>query len=158
MKTIILAIDPGTTQSAYVRWDGEHLYEHGIIANAQMFDILNLCNVEQYRLVIEQIRCYGKAVGASTLDTVMWSGRFFQHWLELGGAEPELIPRMDVKMHICHSSRAKDGNIRQALIDRFGEPGTKKSPGLTYGLSKDAWQAFALAVYAADKEQSCQQK
>ncbi len=35
---------------------------------------------------------------------------------------------------------------RQALIDRFGVPGTKKSPGMMYGLHKDMIQAFAVAV------------
>jgi hypothetical protein len=38
----------------------------------------------------------------------------------------------------------------RVLKDRFGEKGTKKNPGLTYGLIADMWQAFAIAVMAYD--------
>jgi hypothetical protein len=61
-------------------------------------------------------------------------------------------------LHHCHSAKAKDSNIRQALADRFapGEPnygkGTKANQGWFYGFSADVWQAYALAVYAADQE------
>ncbi|MBV8782506.1 MAG: hypothetical protein JO353_14005, partial [Phycisphaerae bacterium] len=52
--------------------------------------------------------------------------------------------------------RAKDGNIRQALIDRFGPTkeraiGKKKSPGPLYGMSGDCWSALAVAVTYADQ-------
>jgi hypothetical protein len=38
-------------------------------------------------------------------------------------------------------------NVRQALLDKYGAPGTKKAPGLTYGISSHVWAAFALATY-----------
>jgi hypothetical protein len=47
--------------------------------------------------------------------------------------------------------RAKDQNIRQALIDRLGPPGTKKNPGPTYGVTSHMWSALAVAVTAHDK-------
>ena len=105
-----------------------------------------LYNFVEANMVVEQIKSYGMSVSDSIFDTVFWSGRFCEackSWTR--------IPRMEVKLHICRDSRAKDGNIRQALIDRFGSPGTKKEPGLTYGLKKDLWQAFALAVTWWDK-------
>ena len=74
-----------------------------------------------------------------------------QAWRERGGV-PFQTPRIQVKQHICHDSRAKDSNIIQALVDRFayGErnrgKGTKKEPGFFYGFKADVWQAFALAV------------
>ena len=55
-------------------------------------------------------------------------------------------------MNLCYDSRAKDGNIRQALIDRFGPVGTKKAPGWFYGVSKDVWAAVAVGVTWADKQ------
>lgn len=41
--------------------------------------------------------------------------------------------------------------MRQALIDRFGAPSTKKAPGLLYGVSSHMWAALALAVCAHDR-------
>lgn len=58
-----------------------------------------------------------------------------------------LVYRKDVKLHHCLSPRANDATIRQALIDKYGAPGTKSHPGLTYGLSQDMWSAFAIAAY-----------
>jgi hypothetical protein len=142
-----MAIDPGNKVSAYVIWAGKEIGDMDIKDNDDLLDMLRgmLCHAEF--LVVEQIKSYGMAVGDTIFDTVFWSGRFVQAW----PGQWNMMPRMDVKMHLCHSSRAKDSNIRQALIDRFGEPGTKKSPGLTYGLKKDLWAAFALAVTSYDK-------
>lgn len=57
-----------------------------------------------------------------------------------------MMPRIEVKKHLCHNGAAKDSNIRQALIDRFGPPGVKKEPGILYGVKKDIWAAMAIAV------------
>jgi hypothetical protein len=59
-----------------------------------------------------------------------------------------LVFRKDVKMHLCNSMRAKDANIRTALIDKLGAPGTKKMQGPTYGVTSHAWAALAVAVTA----------
>ena len=60
------------------------------------------------------------------------------------------VYRKDIKMHFCNSMRAKDKNIRQVLIDRFGAPGRKKHPGKTYEVKRDLWSALAIAVYTGD--------
>jgi hypothetical protein len=58
--------------------------------------------------------------------------------------------RATVKAHLCRSAKAKDSNVRQALIDLFGGKenaiGTKKTPGPLYGISGDVWAALAVAV------------
>lgn len=63
-----------------------------------------------------------------------------------------LVERRHIKIHLCNSARAKDSNIRQALIDRFGSPGTKKNPGKLYGIKADEWAALACVVYFADNQ------
>lgn len=147
----VLAIDPGSEQSAYVLWDGARVWDHGKDENAGMLDNITThhgswCHAV---LVVEQIASYGMAVGAEVFDTVWWSGRFHQAWRE-AEHEAHRMPRREVKLHLCGSAKAKDANIRQALIDRFGGKeraiGKKTAPGPLYGLKADEWQALALAV------------
>ena len=150
----IIAIDPGSDQSAFVIWDGISIIDKEICDNLHMLNLLRSHSegraIEKgipkgNKLVIEQVRSYGMAVGATVFDTVFWSGRFAEAW---SPRDLEMMPRMDVKMHLCHSSRAKDPNISQALKDRF-EPDLqprKRPSGILKGLSKDMWAAMALAV------------
>lgn len=77
-------------------------------------------------IVIEMIASYGMPVGKEVFDTCVWIGKF----AEASGMKESYIYRKDEKMNICHSMKAKDSNIRQALIDRFGVVGTKKNPRL----------------------------
>lgn len=144
----LIAIDPGNVESAMVIWNGKEL----LLARYEPNDVLlGWFVTQQFQtmpLVIERVACYGMAVGESVFETVYWSGRLAQAY----HGPVERLLRMDVKMHLCHSSRAKDKNIRQALIDRFGLPGTKKKPGLTYGISGDLWAALAVAVTAWDQK------
>jgi hypothetical protein len=111
-----------------------------------------------HHCAIEDIASYGMAVGKEVFRTCKIIGRFSEIWYRSsGGQEPIEVERRLIKLHHCHSSRATDANIRQALIDRFGKPGTKSKPGFTYGLKAHTWQAFALSVYAADTENARRQ-
>jgi hypothetical protein len=141
---MILAIDPGPCESAYVllRKKDLSIASFGKLGNADMLDIIQ----DKYykHIAIEMVASYGMAVGVEVFETVFWIGRFWE-------ATPEGIPikkiyRKDEKMNLCHSMKANDSNIRQALIDRFGSVGTKKAPGWFYGVSKDVWSAIAVGV------------
>jgi hypothetical protein len=140
---MIFAIDPGPTESAWVIWDGQRFTDFRKAENAEVLEhLIDFAAPSTVDLVIEQVASMGMAVGESVFETVFWSGRFAQAF----GRPFHRIKRIRVKNHLCGSSRAKDGNIRQAIIDRLGEPGTKKNPGPTYGISGDCWQALALAI------------
>jgi hypothetical protein len=98
----------------------------------------------KHRVAIEWIESYGMAVGQEVFRTVFQIGRMQQ---QLGPVR--LIPRRDVKLTLCGSARAKDTNIRQALIDAIGEVGTKKNPGPLYGVSGHYWAALGVAYTAS---------
>lgn len=128
---IILAIDPGPTKSAWLTFDTEtdDPVNWGHDTNEAVLDNINYQDVVYAeRLVLEQVAAMGMDVGKDVFETVFWTGRFFQGWNErMRYSETrekmdhaDRIKRMEVKMHICHDSRAKDKNIRQSIIDMYG--------------------------------------
>jgi len=143
----LLAIDPGNVQSAFVCLNQEGgILDKGILPNLQMLEKIKRNTDEQF-LAIEMIASYGMPVGKTVFDTVFWIGRFVQVWSPRKWTR---VYRQEVKLHLCLNPRAKDSNIRQALLDRYGPPGTKKNPGKTYGVSKDIWAALAVGVFQLD--------
>jgi hypothetical protein len=150
--TAILAIDPGTTRSAWVWTLPEEGVVHGLEGNEDVLALLNEMADNTFGdgfpvVVIEQVESYGMAVGAEVFETVFWSGRFAE------AARPlpvHRIGRKAVKLHLCGTTQAKDANIRAALIDRFGGKDAIRKGGPLYGIHGDEWAALAVAVTWAD--------
>lgn len=151
-----IAIDPGTTQTAYVVYEAGSVLGKGIYPNEKMRDFVwHLGNdlalprgFPPEKLYIEMIASYGMPVGREVFETCVWIGRFIEAWQ----GPYTFVYRKDVKLALCGSSKAKDSNIRQALLDKFGPGkeiaiGKKASPGPLYGVSKDVWAALAVAVF-----------
>lgn len=146
--TRILAIDPGTTESGWVLLEDGKVDVCGVQSNADMLHTLaDYWRQDDMTLAIEMIASYGMAVGREVFETCVWVGRFQQAWHDSDAVR--LVYRKDVKLHLCGSPRAKDPNVRQALIDLLGPQGTKKAPGPTYGVKSHAWAALGVAVTAA---------
>ena len=183
----ILAIDPGPECSAALWYDtakekplckyeifrNEHLR---IVIAAQRDSLEDGC---QDMMAIEMIACYGMTVGKEVFQTCLWIGRFIEAFVGNNTSVRAgdfrncvirehryvLVYRKDVKMHLCGSMRAKDANIRQAIIGRYPatgggkipQVGTKKEVGPLYGVSKDIWSALAVAITFNDlrKEKLC---
>ncbi|HSX63429.1 MAG TPA: hypothetical protein VLF15_01745 [Pseudoxanthomonas sp.] len=146
---MILAIDPGTTESGWVLFEGGSVRDSGVCSNEMMLRMLQMRSLvggPDMSLAIEMVASYGMAVGREVFETCVWIGRFQQAWHTPEAVK--LVYRKDVKLHLCGSPRAKDPNIRQALIDKLGPPGTKRAPGGTYGVKSHAWAALAVAVTA----------
>lgn len=140
----ILAIDPGNEESAYVLIDSNFKpLNFGKISNDELLSSLKHYPAKE--AVIEMIACYGMPVGEEVFETCVWVGRFLQE-LSNYNIPVSFVYRKDVKMHICETMRAKDANVRQVLIDRFGQVGTKKNPGWFYGFKSDVWAAYAVGV------------
>lgn len=124
----ILAIDPGNVESAYCVIDTE-TYRPEFFAkvdNKYLKSWIRTHDTMFDKVIVEMVASYGMPVGESVFQTCVWIGRFIQLADELG-KDFAHIYRKDEKMNICHSMKAKDSNIRQALIDRFGPVGTKNN-------------------------------
>lgn len=160
---LIWGVDPGPEHSALVTFDGRSVLSAGTLENSLLLQrIADRCRSSQEQLVIEQVASFGMPVGVDVFETVFWSGRFAQAWH--GYVRPNAhvgvfvrLKRHEIKTHLCHNQRAKDANIRQVLIDRFG-PGKEKAigkkaiPGPLYGISGDEWSALAVAVTYWDQQ------
>ena len=145
----VLAIDPGPTESGFVVLRDGHVCDSGVLANEAMLERLkHHARVDDYTLAIEMIASYGMPVGHEVFETCVWIGRYMQAWRS--PAAVRLVYRKDVKLHLCGSPRAKDPNVRQALLDKLGPAGTKKAPGPCYGVKSHAWSALAVAVTALE--------
>jgi hypothetical protein len=147
-NSFVVGIDPGPEQSAYVEFNGRRVCRHGILPNKEMNGMITF--FAHSPIFIEMIASYGMAVGASVFNTctaIGWMEAVADSW----GIEAQRVFRKDVKLHLCQSPRAKDANVRQALIDRLGPQGTKKAPGPTYGIKSHEWAALAVAVYGWDQ-------
>lgn len=140
-----LAIDPGNVESAYFNLKGDGSFgSFGKVPNAQLIETVRATT--NPNIAIEMIMSYGMPAGASLFDTCVFIGEIIREaYYNLNRPKVTLMGRMQVKSHICHDGRAKDANIRAALLDLFGPQGTKKAPGPTYGISADVWSALAIA-------------
>ena len=155
MGKTILAIDPGNVLSGWCMIDEDTLkplnfdksYNHDVLylmeqgATALWLD----------EVVIERVASYGMVVGAEVFQTCEWIGRFTQK-AEENNIPVRYIYRNAEKIHICHDTKAKDANIRRALIDRFAQhdlkngKGTKDDPDWFYGFRADIWSAYAVGL------------
>lgn len=167
---MILAIDPGPIESAYVILD-ENLkpVEFGKENNHEFIQRIHDMRVRGWGeitdIVIEMVACYGMPVGKDVFETCIWIGRIAQE-IYLSEKMPSLkyIYRKDEKLNLCGDSRAKDANIRQALINRFAKhdfkngKGTKQNPDWFYGFKDDIWQAYAVGVTYYDLKERRESK
>ena len=153
----IIAIDPGPERSGYVVFDGLRVLACGWETTHEIRCVLDDGARDSTSVVFEGVESYGMAVGAETFETVFVTGRLYEFatmWRDTSAVSR--IYRKAIKLHLCGSARAKDANIRQALLDRFGgakaAKGTKAQPGPLYGVSGHCWAALALAVTWWDQQ------
>ena len=157
LNKAIIAIDAGTEESAFCVMCDYAPISFGKIKNEDLMKYIE----ENYQtldiLVYENFQSYGMPVGQTTIRSIEWNGRYIQKALDLG-LDVYSVYRSEEKMCLCKTMKAKDSNIRQALIDRFGDVGTKKNPGFFYGFKNDIWSAFAVGVTFTDKMRKEEQK
>ncbi len=161
----VLAIDPGTLQSAFVILGSrsEGIYDSGLIPNTELVEYIKLAKRSHSadHLVVEMLKSYGMVMGDTCLMTCLWVGRFIQAWDS--PSNYSTMHRKGIVTELCGSPRAKDKNVRQALIDRYAlkldlsaaskanlgknpSIGTKQNPGPLYGFKTDMWAALGVAI------------
>jgi len=170
MDAAYLGIDPGTHQSGFCALvPGENAPQHfGVFQNSALLahtesvlhDLADkIPSGVPVRVGVEMIACYGMPVGRETFETCLWIGKFVAFFPRVGcPVEIRKVYRREVKHHLCNSVKAKDANVRQALIDKYPatgggripQVGTKKQPGPLYGLKSHIWAALGEAVTARD--------
>lgn len=173
----IMAIDPGTTESAYVILDDQYQIISAdkvgndvvlsIIADAPGLDAVIIEDIEP-RYSSTDRSAAGAVMGQSTIETIKAFGRF--SWqAALRGLMVRSIFRRDERSCLIPTKRNAlpplpetapkhaDGQIRASLIRRFARHdqergrGTKANPDTFYGFHGDMWQAMAVGVTWLDQ-------
>ncbi len=164
----LLAIDPGPNQSGWVVTDGTvipEIIDFGITETVDLVSMIDAAVVfgkrrpDDYYMAIETVASYGMAVGESVFETCFQIGKLLHAF---GGASEKSctkIYRKDVKICLCHNMRAKDKNIRQAILDLYPKTGggkipqigVKKQPGPLFGVSSHVWAAIGVAITWANQ-------
>lgn len=154
----VLAIDPGTTKSAYVVGDSYTPIAFAKIDNEELLALIPPL-VKTYSIdgaAIEMIASYSMPVGREVFETCVWIGRLHEAILRCG-ANVTYIYRKDVKMNLCGKTKVKDTDIRKALIARFAKhdfvngKGTKDNPDVFRGVAADVWAAIGVLTTYLDK-------
>ncbi len=140
---IVIGIDPGTRESGYVVWDGKKILDKGIMRNELLLDDIRgaFRATSGTYYVVEGVQYFGKPVGSDIFETCYFIGRIMEAAvIPIEGQQRHLVYRKDVKLFLCGTVRAKDKDVRQALIDRLGKEVTK-------GVASHVWSALSVAVY-----------
>ena len=171
----VLAIDPGTTQSAYALLDDAYtLLSTDKVDNDTLLDIIErtpgvdaviIEDMEpRYPRKGEAGTAAGVIVGESTYKTLRWMGRFEQVARERQRLVYTVYRRDEIaalvrKKELSENApKHADGQIRAALIARFARHdkvngrGTKANPDIFYGVAGDMWQAIAVGVTWLDRQ------
>lgn len=150
---ILLGLDPGTTHTGCVWFDGTRVVRTYQMENVQILVRLGKFRREPCDAVACEMLVYQgetRRPGEETFETAYWIGRF------IGACSVPFhrIKPYEWKVHVCGRATAGDSERRTALIRRFGGKsavGTKKAPGPLYGVTGHCWSALAVAVTAWDR-------
>lgn len=122
VMALCLAIDPGNEYSGWVVFepmDG--------VPNIKILDydkspnnlVRLLCGYKSNpdgTLVVETPRSQGMPASNQLFETCVWVGRFLQAW----GGYWTYAFRDEIKLYMCGSAKARDANVRQSLVERWG--------------------------------------
>jgi hypothetical protein len=141
MTPLIIGIDPGTKQSAYVAWNGQHVFDLATVENWKVVRYLRTIPHDAC-VCVENIEPYGMNVGREVLETMFWIGRFYQAARDtVGPKQVSRLPRRAVKKHLGLKPGAGDKDVRAALVRAL-----EHNPIEWYDLRSHQVSALAIAV------------
>lgn len=143
----ILAIDPGTAVSGWCILKPDDSIEAGVSPNEGL--LYGLADMPADLMAVEVFEARGMPIGNESIETILYTGMLMQAW----PGTLRRVKRSEVKRHLCGTLKAKDANVRQAIIDRYGGQaaiGRKATPGPLYGVTSHAWAALAVAITARE--------
>lgn len=153
----VMAVDPGEYHSpdghGYAVLRGKpgkmHLWKQGCGSREDVLRVKREVAAAELNLalVVEQLTAFGPSSPA-LFNTAESIGAYRMAW----GSFLE-VKRPEVKAHWLGRSNGKDSEIWGAMQERFGQAGSKREPGVLYGVKGHARAALALAVLAADQLQ-----
>lgn len=160
----VFAIDPGPERSHWAWLRGTDVIGAASWLNDMLLSYLR--HSGSTTVVVEIPYPHGKPMSFATVLTAFWAGRITSRQRSLW-----LVPRESVKLAVVRSRAASPAEVRQAVIDHFGEarfqraltctkcggkgwrgrdhtpcPVREREPGDLAGVSGDVWDALALAV------------
>jgi len=160
----LLCVDPGTKESGIVVYLPNEERIENIDPHLWNDDLLAAIQRREYNadlMIMEWVSSYGMPVGKEVFETCRWVG-MFQH--AFGEAKTRLLKRKDIARGLTGSNKAKDSNVRRAVLDAFPatgggkcpELGTKAQPGPLYGLTSHAIHALAVGLYWSEDNPLCE--
>ena len=167
----LLAIDPGTTQSAYAMLNEDYsLVRAAKVENEVLLTLVKDGDWDEMAIECMEARhVVNGVIGAETYDTCYWIGRYMQaaedrdkpvHKIYRTQERTRLIPTKKNKLpkHPDTVGQGADSQIRATLIRRFAKHDMKNGKGkaahkdVFYGFANDMWAAFAVGVVCLDKQ------
>lgn len=158
---VYIGIDPGPEKSAVVAIteagavvrkeehvdNGEMEHYLGELPNAA--DLYHL----SVQIAVEDFAPYGKHLGQESMATIRWIGVFEYV------CHAERIERPTIKLALCDVRSAKDSDVRDALIHKYGPGkakavGRKATQGPLYGITGHLWPALAVAFVLAQQDKA----
>lgn len=155
----VFAIDPGSSVSGFVIWDGNVLERSGVRENDELlFDLpcdVDVCVIEDTEAHPQFTKTKHPYIPKQVIATQRLVGRYQQAWYHHAGSMPVMLSRRDIRKHLNANKRGRtpDSQVIEALTNRIGGKGTKAEPGPLYGIKSHAWQALAVAVTYLDQRE-----
>lgn len=155
---IVLGIDPGAT-TGWAEYDTEARrviragnasdYRSVLSGIGPGIDLVAVEMVVLYSIPGKDGKPQRGQVGAPVFETAVRIGQAIEAaWQQ--GIDAIRISRPQVNRYVTGDGGNKKGACIAALKHQIGEPGRKNDPGPTYGVSRHAWDALAVAYTAAD--------